>query len=84
MAKPFKGGLGGRMPPQGISGGVWGSNAPPGKPGTFKKGDDENWRGGDPISPVWVELFRVQVGRVRVGKTSFSHAFLTPKGSADT
>ena len=50
MAKPFKGGSGGRMPPQGISGGVWGGNAPPGKPGTLKKGDGENWRGGDPVS----------------------------------
>ena len=30
MAKPFKEGLGGCMPPEGISGGVWRGNAPPG------------------------------------------------------
>ena len=42
------------MPSQGISGRVWGGNAPRGKPGTLKKGDDENWRGGDGthISPA--------------------------------
>ena len=31
MAKPFKGGLGGRMPPQGISGGSGGATPPQGQ-----------------------------------------------------
>ena len=80
MAKPFKGGSGGAYAPQGISGGFWGGNAPPGKPSTLKKGDGENWQGGRLPDQGRVELFRVQVGRVRRGGTSFSHAFLTPRG----
>ena len=43
------------MPPQGISGEVWWGNAPPVKPRTLKKGDEENWQGeGDPVNRgVW-------------------------------
>ena len=72
------------MPPQGISGGVWGGNAPPGKPGTLKKGDDENWQGGGGLPHQGrVELFRVQVGRVRVGRNLILSRLSDPKGSAD-